>query len=99
MLRAFIVLGVVLDVLIALFLVLVFGWIVDSWHDPKGVWVGLVVTSTWLLAFGLSVTAPLVGLRMRRRHASPARTILVVWLPTLLIAGSRSSGLRCRPHE
>jgi hypothetical protein len=45
MTRAFIVLGVVLDVLIALFLVLVFGWIVDSWHDPKGVWVGLAPVS------------------------------------------------------
>jgi len=58
MLRAFLVLGVVLGVAIALFLILVFGWIMDSWHDPKGVWVGSVVTSIWLLAFGLSATAP-----------------------------------------
>ena len=97
MTRAFIVLGVVLDVLIALFLVLVFGWIVDSWHDPKGVWVGLVVTSTWLLAFGLSVTAPVVGLGLRRRRASPARTILVVWLPTLLIIGVTIVGFAVSP--
>ena len=97
MTHAFIVLGVVLDVLIALFLVLVFGWIVDSWHDPKGVWVGLVVTSTWLLASGLSVTAPVVGLRLSRRRASPARTMLVVWLPTLLIAGVTIVGFALSP--
>ena len=97
MLRAFLVLGVVLDVLIALFLVLVFGWIVDSWHDPKGVWVGLVVTSSWLLAFGLSVTAPVVGLRLSRRRASPARTMLVVWLPTLLITGVTIVGFALSP--
>ena len=95
--RAFIVLGVVLDVLIALFLVLVFGWIVDSWHDPKGVWVGLVVTSIWVLAFGLSVAAPVVGLRLRRRRASPARTMLVVWLPTLLITGVTIVGFALSP--
>jgi hypothetical protein len=97
MLRAFIVLGVVLDVLIALFLVLVFGWIVDSWHDPKGVWVGLAVTSTWVFAFGLSVTAPLVGLRLSRRRLSPVYPALIVWLPTLLLGAVTIVGFALSP--
>jgi len=95
--RAFIVLGVVVDILIALFLVLVFGWIMDSWHDPKGVWVGLTVTSVWLLAFGVSVTAPLVGLRLSRRRASPAYPALIVWLPTLLFGALTIVGFALSP--
>ena len=45
MFRAFLIAGAFVDVLLALFLLLVFGWVMDSWHDPKGTWVGIVVTT------------------------------------------------------
>ena len=40
MFRAFLILGAAFDILLALFLVLVFGYVMDSWHDPNGAWVG-----------------------------------------------------------
>lgn len=54
MVRAFLILGAALDVLLALFLLVVSGWVVDSWRDPNGAWVGVVVTTIWLIAFLLS---------------------------------------------
>ena len=97
MFRAFLIFGAVLDILLALFLLLVFGWIMDSWHDPNGAWVGIVVTSVWLLAFALSAGAPLAAYWLHRRRATPARVALVTWLPALLIVGVTLVGFIISP--
>ena len=34
--RALIILGAAIDILLALFLLVVSGWIIDSWHDMSG---------------------------------------------------------------
>jgi hypothetical protein len=85
MFRAFVILGAVFDILLALFLLLVFGYVLDSWHDPNGVWVGLVATACWLMAFVPSAAAPLVGYLLNRRRSAPGRIALVVWLPAIAI--------------
>ena len=85
--RVLFILGVVVDVLIALFLILVFGWIVDSWHDPKGAWVGIAATAFWLLAFLLSAGAPLLGYVLKRRGSSASRIALAVWAPAVVLIG------------
>jgi hypothetical protein len=85
MASALFVTGVAIDVLIAAFLLLVFGWILDSWHDPKGLWVGIAATTLWLAAFVLSAGAPLLAYRMKRRTMPQARITLTVWLPALLL--------------
>jgi hypothetical protein len=45
MFRTFLIMGRALDLLIALFLVIVFGWILDSWHDARVPWAGPIMTS------------------------------------------------------
>jgi hypothetical protein len=85
MIRAWLILGATVDVLLALFLLLVFGWVIDSWHDPNGAWVGLVVTSVWLIAFALSAGAPLLGYHLHGRRSALPRIALVVWLPAAII--------------
>jgi hypothetical protein len=97
MFRAFLILGTAIDVLVALFLLLVFGWVIDSWDDPKGAWVGLTVTGVWLIAFVLSAAAPLVGYRLTRRRSAPARIALVVWLPAVVLIGVTLFGLMLTP--
>jgi len=87
MFRALLIVGAAVDILLALFLLLVFGWIMDSWHDPNGAWVGVVVTAAWLTAFALSAGAPLVGYRLNRRGAAPGRIALAIWLPAIVIVG------------
>ena len=82
--RAFLILGVVLDILLALFLVLVFGWVMDSWHDPNGAWVGATVTMLWFIAFALSAGAPLLAYWLTRRQSSPGRVAID------LVAGPRA---------
>jgi hypothetical protein len=44
-----VVLGMVIDVLMA-FLLLVSGWMLDSWNDPVP-WTGALVTTIWTIAF------------------------------------------------
>src|SRR4029453_12864787 len=85
MFRAFLILGAVFDILLALFLLLVFGYVLDSWHDPKGAWVGFAITICWLMAFVPSAAAPLLGYFLSRRRSAPARIALVVWLPAIVI--------------
>lgn len=97
MFRAFLVLGAVLDILLALFLVLVFGYVMDSWHDPNGAWVGIAVTGAWLMAFVPSAAAPLLGYVLNRRRSSPARVALIVWLPTIVIVAVCTIGLMLSP--
>ena len=85
MFRAFLIVGAVFDILLALFLLLVFGYVLDSWHDPNGAWVGFAVTACWLLAFVPSAVAPLAGYVLNRRRSTPGRIALVVWLPAIVI--------------
>ena len=77
---------IAIDVLMAAFLLLVFGWTLDSWHDPNP-GTGPVVTIIWTCAFVMSVGAPLVARWLRRRHASQGRVLLVVWMPSIVLIG------------
>ena len=95
--RAFLILGGLVDILIALFLLLVFGWIVDSWHDPNGAWVGVVATTLWLGAFVLSAGAPIEGYRLSRRGAPYRRIALTVWLPACILTGICVIGFAIAP--
>jgi hypothetical protein len=97
MFRAFLILGAFVDVLLALFLLLVFGWVMDSWHDPKGAWVGIVVTTVWVGAFVLSAGAAPLGYRLTRRRSRPARVALVVWLPIVVLVGTTLIGFMISP--
>jgi hypothetical protein len=97
MFRAFLILGAAFDILLALFLVLVFGYVMDSWHDPKGAWVGIAVTGAWLMAFVPSAGAPLLGYVLNRRRSPHARVALIVWLPVLMIVGVSTIGLLISP--
>jgi hypothetical protein len=56
--------------LIAAFLVIVSGWMIDSWHDPREPWAGPVVTACWSMAFLLSAGSPLLGYWLSRRKAT-----------------------------
>lgn len=92
MFRAFLIFGALVDVLLALLLLLAGGWVVDSWHDPKGAWVGIVVTTLWLVAFVLSAGAVPLGYVLTRRGSRPGRVALAVWLPVLLLVGITAIG-------
>ena len=82
MFRAFLILGAAFDILLALFLVLVFG---------------IAVTGAWLMAFVPSAAAPLLGYVLNRRRSPPARVALIVWLPALMIVGVSTIGLLISP--
>jgi hypothetical protein len=97
MFRAFLVAGAAFDLLIALFLVIVFGWILDSWHDPRDPWAGPIVTTFWLLAFVLSAGAPVLAYRLSRRQAPPGRVALAVWLPAVVLVAICGVGLILSP--
>jgi biotin transporter BioY len=84
MYRTLLVIGAAFDLLIALFLVIVFGWVLDSWHD-RDPWAGPIVTTVWGLAFLLSAGAPILAYWFNRRHASPGRVVLAMWLPAVLL--------------
>jgi amino acid transporter len=85
MFRALLIAGAALDIALALFLLLVFGFVIDSWQDPNGRWVGVVVTTAWLIAFVLCGGAPILAYRMSRSSPRPGRLALVVWFPFLAI--------------
>ena len=97
MFRAFVVAGAVFDVLIALFLLIVSGWIVDSWHDPRDPWAGPIVTTVWGLAFLLSAGAPILAYRLSRRRAPAGRVVLAVWLPAVVLVAICGIGLIISP--
>ena len=46
MYRAFVAIGVIIDLLMVGLLIIVSGWIIDSWHD-RNPWAGPVVTTFW----------------------------------------------------
>ena len=95
--KAIIAFGVMVDIVLALFLLLVFGWIADSWHDPKGAWVGISATALWLGAFALSAGAPILGRLLKRRGASAGRVALAIWAPALLLAAICAVGFLVFP--
>jgi hypothetical protein len=90
-------LGVVVDTIVALFLVIVFGFVLDSWHDPNGRWVGIVVTLCWGLAFAGCVGAIGLGWWLRRRNAPASRVLLTVWGPLLVFGGLTMIGFLIAP--
>ena len=94
---ALLILGVVVDVLMALFLLVVSGWIIDSWHDPNGAWVGIAATSFWLVAFVLSAGAPILGYVLKRRGSSAGRVAFTVWFPACLLIGICIVGFKISP--
>ena len=79
-------LGMAIDILMAAFLLLVFGWILDSWKDPVP-GTGPIVTTIWTIAFVMSAGAPLVVRWLRRRQAPYGRVALVAWLPVMVLVG------------
>src|SRR5689334_15692395 len=97
MFRAFLIAGALADSLLALFLLLVSGWVMDSWHDPQGAWVGIVVTAAWLSAFALAAGAAPLGFRLARRGAQPGRVALVVWSPVVVLVGITTIGFMIAP--
>ena len=97
MFRAFLVIGIGIDLLIAVFLMIVFGWILDSWHDPREPWAGPIVTTLWSIGFVLSAGAPILAYWLKRRQAAPARIALAEWLPAILLIAICAVGLILSP--
>ena len=79
------ILGFMNVLLLALFLLIVFGWILDSWHDPNGPWVGVIVTGLWSIAFLLSAGSPVLAYWLSRRKAAEGCVALAVWLPAIVL--------------
>jgi biotin transporter BioY len=96
MYRTLLAIGAGFDLVIALFLVVVFGWVLDSWHD-RDPWAGPIVTTVWALAFLLSAGAPILAYWFNRRQASPERVALVVWLPAVLLVAICAVGFAISP--
>jgi hypothetical protein len=90
-------LGAFVDVLLALFLLLVSGYVMDSWHDSKGAWVGIVVTSVWVAAFAIAAGAAPLGYRLASRQSAPGRVALIVWFPVLVLVGLTLVGFIISP--
>lgn len=95
--RALALIGAAADILIAIFLVILFGYVLDSWHDPRDAWAGPIVTSVWTIAFALAAGAPMLGYGLNRRGATAARVALVVWSPALLLTAITVVGLLLSP--
>jgi hypothetical protein len=89
--------GTAADALMALLLVVVFGFVLDSWHDAREPWAGPVVTAFWTLSFAACAGAPWLAFRLRRRGAKPARVVLTVWLPPLVLIGATTIGFLIAP--
>jgi hypothetical protein len=96
MYRAFVILGMAFDVLIALFLLIVVGWIVDAWND-RDPWAGPVVTTIWLVALVMSAGAPILAYRLRQRQATPGKVALAVWLPAIVLVAVTMAGFAIFP--
>jgi hypothetical protein len=86
MYRAFVAIGVIIDLLMVGLLIIVFGWIIDSWHD-RNPWAGPVVTTCWAGALILSAGGPILAYVLGRRKAAPERIVLAVWGPPLVLVG------------
>src|SRR5262245_66065274 len=86
MYRAFVAIGVIIDLLMVGLLIIVFGWIADSWHD-RNPWAGPVVTTFWAGALIVSAGGPILAYVLRRRAAPPERIALAVGGPPLALVG------------
>ncbi len=86
MYRAFVAIGVIIDLLMVGLLIIVSGWIIDSWHD-RDPWAGPVVTTCWAAALILSAGGPILAYVLRGRAAPPERIVLAVWGPPLVLVG------------
>jgi hypothetical protein len=84
MFRPFVVLGAVIDIAMALFLLIVVGWILDSWND-RDPWMGPVSTALWLASFLLCVSGPVVAYHLKRRKAAPGAVLVAVWMPSVML--------------
>jgi hypothetical protein len=91
MYRAFVAIGVIIDLLMVGLLVIVSGWIIDSWHD-RDPWAGPVVTTFWAAALIVSAGGPILAYVLRRRAAPPERIVLAVWAPPLVLVGLSAIG-------
>src|SRR5262245_66513353 len=98
MYRAFVAIGVIIDLLMVGLLIIGFGWIVDSWHD-RNPWAGPVVTTFWAGALILSVGGPILAYVLRRRAAPPERIALAVGGAPLPPLGLVLVGLRGFPAK
>jgi len=86
MYRALVAIGVIIDLLIVGLLIIVSGWIIDSWHD-RDPWAGPVVTTFWSAALIVSAGGPILAYVLRRRGAPSERILLAVWGPPLVLVG------------
>ena len=94
--RALALIGAAADILIAIFLAIVFGYVLDSWHDPHA-WAGPIVTSVWAVAFALSAGAPILAYVLHRRATPAGRVALVAWAPALLLTAITVVGFILSP--
>jgi hypothetical protein len=97
MFRAFLAIGAGIDLLIAVSLLIAFGWILDSWHDPREPWAGPIVTTFWAIAFVLSAGAPVLAYWLRRGQVAPGRVALALWLPAIVLVTICVVGLILSP--
>lgn len=74
MFRALVIFGTAIDLIIALFLLLVSGWVIDSWHDQRVAFTGMIVTAAWLIAFVMAAGSPLLAYGLRRRKGSDGQS-------------------------
>ena len=74
-----------------------FGWILDSWHDPRDRWAGPIVTTCWSIAFLLSSGAPVLAYWLGRKRASRGKIALTVWLPAIVLIAICVVGLILSP--
>jgi hypothetical protein len=97
MVRAGFILGVAVDLILVLFLILVFGWVIDSWHDTRVAYAGAIVTGAWLVAILFVAGAPILAYGLHRRKAAPAHVLVTLWRPGLLLITLCVVGLMISP--
>ena len=99
MFRAGVILGVAVDVLLFSFLLLVFGWVIDSWQDKRVPYAGLIVTGAWLVAALFVAGAPVLAYGLHRRRGKPGQIMVTLWLPAMLLITLCGVGLVISPPE
>jgi hypothetical protein len=85
MIRAGFIFGIAVNLLVVLLLLLAFGWVIDSWHDTRVPYTGVIVTTAWLVAMLFAAGSPALAYGLHRRNATPGHVLVTLWLPTLLL--------------
>lgn len=85
MFRAGVILGVAVDLILVFFLLLVSGWVVDSWQDTRVPYTGLIVTGAWLVALLFVAGAPILAYGLHRRGGKRDHILVTLWLPGLAL--------------